>query len=114
MISVVIPALNAEASLPDTLSALIPATVEGIVREVILVDGGSDDHTREIADAAGADVLVAEPITVADNRAIRPADRGGEVPKQLDVGVGRGFPVLRRVRVDHEAQRARGIDTGRR
>jgi rSAM/selenodomain-associated transferase 2 len=61
MISVVIPALNAEACLPDTLSALIPATVEGIVREVILVDGGSEDHTREIADAAGAEVLVASP-----------------------------------------------------
>jgi rSAM/selenodomain-associated transferase 2 len=61
MISVVIPALNAEASLPATLSALIPATVDGLVREVILVDGGSEDATREIADAAGAQVLLASP-----------------------------------------------------
>jgi len=61
MISVVIPALNAQAFLPDTLSALIPATVEGLVREVILVDGGSTDQTRELADAAGAEVLSARP-----------------------------------------------------
>jgi rSAM/selenodomain-associated transferase 2 len=61
MISVVIPALNAEASLPDTLSALIPATVEGLIREVIIVDGGSKDGTRAIADGAGADILITNP-----------------------------------------------------
>jgi rSAM/selenodomain-associated transferase 2 len=61
MISVVIPALNAEASLPATLSALIPATVDGLVREVILVDGGSQDRTCEIGDAAGAHVLAVSP-----------------------------------------------------
>ncbi len=61
MISVVIPTLNAEASLPDTLSALIPAAVEGLVREVVIVDAGSADGTREIADAAGAEVVDASP-----------------------------------------------------
>jgi rSAM/selenodomain-associated transferase 2 len=61
MISVVIPTLNAEASLPDTLSALISATVDGLVREVVVVDAGSSDRTREVADAAGAEVLVASP-----------------------------------------------------
>ncbi len=59
MISVVIPALDAEATLPDTLSALIAASVDGLVREVIVVDGGSKDATREIADWAGADVIAA-------------------------------------------------------
>ncbi len=61
MISVVIPTLNAEANLPDTLSALIPATVDGLVREVIIVDAGSSDSTREIADAAGAEVVATSP-----------------------------------------------------
>jgi rSAM/selenodomain-associated transferase 2 len=61
MISVVIPTLDAEATLPDTLSALIPASLDGLVREVIVVDAGSKDHTREIADWAGADVIETGP-----------------------------------------------------
>ena len=61
MISVVIPALDAEATLPDTLSALVPASVDGLVREVIVVDAGSKDRTRDVADWAGADVVAAGP-----------------------------------------------------
>jgi rSAM/selenodomain-associated transferase 2 len=57
MISVVIPVLNDESVLPATLTALVPAAVEGIVREVIVVDGGSKDASAEIADRAGADVI---------------------------------------------------------
>ena len=54
MISVIIPTLNAEAGLAETLTALVPATVEGLVREVIVVDGGSTDRTSAIADQSGA------------------------------------------------------------
>jgi rSAM/selenodomain-associated transferase 2 len=57
MISVVIPALNAQAHLPATLLSLIPAALEGLVSEVVVSDGGSADATREIADAAGARVV---------------------------------------------------------
>ena len=53
MISVIIPTLNAESGLAATLTALVPATVDGIVREVIVVDGGSTDRTAAIADDAG-------------------------------------------------------------
>ncbi len=60
-ISVVIPALNAAETLPATLAALAPAAVEGLVREVILVDGGSDDATRATAEAAGARVIETAP-----------------------------------------------------
>ena len=61
MISVVIPTLNAEAVLADTLSALIPAVVAGIVREVVIADGGSNDRTKRIADASGATLIESPP-----------------------------------------------------
>jgi rSAM/selenodomain-associated transferase 2 len=54
MISVIIPTMDAEAGLAETLTALVPATVEGLVREVIVVDGGSTDRTGVIADQSGA------------------------------------------------------------
>lgn len=60
MISVVIPTLNAQADLTATLAALVPGAVEGLVREVIIADGGSSDDTREIADISGADFIRAE------------------------------------------------------
>jgi len=59
MISVVIPTLDDEATLPDMLSALVSASVDGLVREVIIADAGSKDATREIADCAGAEVVAA-------------------------------------------------------
>jgi rSAM/selenodomain-associated transferase 2 len=53
MISVIIPTLNAEAGLAQTLAALVPAALDGLIREAIVVDGGSGDRTAEIADEAG-------------------------------------------------------------
>lgn len=60
MISVVIPTLNAEATLARCLTALVPAAVDGVVREVIIADGGSTDATAAIADEAGATLLQAD------------------------------------------------------
>ncbi len=57
MISVVIPTFNSEACLPHALAALVPAAVEGVVREVIVVDGGSTDGTYQVAEASGARFL---------------------------------------------------------
>ncbi|MDP1737618.1 MAG: glycosyltransferase [Caulobacter sp.] len=54
MISVVIQTLNNQATLPACLAALVPAAVDAIVREVIIVDRGSTDATLEIAEDAGA------------------------------------------------------------
>ncbi len=60
MLSVVIPTLNAEEGLPRCLNSLIQATIQGLVREVIIADGGSTDGTTEICDAAGAALVTAE------------------------------------------------------
>ena len=57
MISVVIPTLNAERELPRCFDSLITAAVRGVVREVIVTDGGSSDATLAIADAAGAHIV---------------------------------------------------------
>ena len=59
MISVIIPTLNAERTLGPTLAALVPAVVEGIVQEAIVVDGGSTDETCVIAEAAGTQLIEA-------------------------------------------------------
>ncbi len=56
MISVVIPTLNAQTALPRCFDSLIGATVRGLVKEVIVADGGSTDDTLTIADAAGCHV----------------------------------------------------------
>lgn len=53
MLSVVIPTENSEEGLARTLASLVPAAAEGIVREVVVVDAGSTDGTRVVADAAG-------------------------------------------------------------
>lgn len=60
MISVIIPTFDAEAHLPHALTALVPAAIKGVVREVIVADGGSRDATEAVADAAGAVWLTAE------------------------------------------------------
>ncbi len=58
-VTVVIPVLNAERSLAKTLTALVPAVVSGLVRDVVVVDGGSTDATGRIAGEAGAQFIEA-------------------------------------------------------
>ena len=56
MISVVIPAHNSQSALPRCFDGLIGATVRGLVKDVVVADGGSADATLTIADAAGCHV----------------------------------------------------------
>jgi glycosyltransferase involved in cell wall biosynthesis len=58
MITAIIPTHNAASTLAACLESLVPAAVEGLVREVLIVDDGSTDKTLPIAEGAGADVVL--------------------------------------------------------
>jgi len=79
-LSVIIPTLNAEEDLPATLSALSEGLQSGLIRELIISDGGSQDSTAAIADAAGAIWVTGGP------------SRGGQLRR--GVAVARGAYVL--------------------
>ena len=53
-LSIIIPTLNAASGLPECLQALMPGLELGLIREVIVSDGGSDDATPRIAGDTGA------------------------------------------------------------
>jgi rSAM/selenodomain-associated transferase 2 len=71
MLSVVIPVLNAAASLPATLASVSEAD------EVVVVDGGSDDGTCAVAGRLGARVIAA-PRGRGSQLAVGTAEAGGE------------------------------------
>lgn len=58
MISVVIPTHESERALAHTLAALVPGALDGVVREVIVADAGSQDGTAKVADVAGCRFMV--------------------------------------------------------
>ncbi|MEO8158099.1 MAG: TIGR04283 family arsenosugar biosynthesis glycosyltransferase [Betaproteobacteria bacterium] len=58
MLSVIVPVLNEARQLPDALGALRPLIQAGT--EILIVDGGSQDDSVAITQAAGFRVIVAE------------------------------------------------------
>ena len=60
-ISVIIPTLNAAAGITPTLAALAEGLDAGLIGELIIVDGGSDDEIETIADDIGARFAAAPP-----------------------------------------------------
>lgn len=81
-ISVVIPTLNAAPQLAACLAALIEGLEAGLIRELIVSDGGSSDDTTTLADAWGAQVVVG------------PASRGGQLQRGVAAAQGRWLLVL--------------------
>lgn len=71
-ISVVIPTLNAADALAETANALLPGIGDGLVRELVISDGGSKDRTREIARELGARFVSG------------PAGRGGQIARGVE------------------------------
>lgn len=61
MISVIIPTLNDAQALTRTLPPLVHGVADGLIKQVIISDGGSKDETLEIAEAAGADIVSGAP-----------------------------------------------------
>lgn len=60
-ISVIVPTLNAEATLGACFGALMEGLEAGLIRELIVSDGGSRDATGAAAQAWGADVVQGAP-----------------------------------------------------
>jgi glycosyltransferase involved in cell wall biosynthesis len=57
MITAIFAARDVEMPLAHALHALVPAAAEGVLREVLVIDGGSSDGTAVVADAAGCDIV---------------------------------------------------------
>ena len=55
-ISVIIPTLNSEFQLPLTLWSIMEGVDAGLIREVIITDGGSIDKTQNISLNWGAEL----------------------------------------------------------
>jgi rSAM/selenodomain-associated transferase 2 len=60
-ISVIIPTLNIAPHLGEILTRLMEGVNGGIVRELIISDGGSNDGLKELADELGAEFILGEP-----------------------------------------------------
>ena len=60
-LSIIVPTLNAANALPGLLNDLMHGVEVGLIRDLVIVDGGSDDQTCQIAREAGADLLSTSP-----------------------------------------------------
>ncbi|MEM6487998.1 MAG: TIGR04283 family arsenosugar biosynthesis glycosyltransferase [Pseudomonadota bacterium] len=58
-VSVVVPTYQAAAQIGPTLADLADGVLAGVVRDLVIADGGSSDAVAEVADAAGARLIVA-------------------------------------------------------
>ncbi|GGH12109.1 glycosyl transferase [Alsobacter metallidurans] len=59
MLSVIIPVLDDEPALLDTVAALVPAAAEGVVRDMWLVAPRLEGYPAVVADAAGCGIVEA-------------------------------------------------------
>jgi glycosyltransferase involved in cell wall biosynthesis len=84
-VSIVLPALNERGFIRDALDSLAAQDEEGII-EILVVDGGSTDGTREIVEAFGAPVLLLDNprITAAAAMNIGIAAAHGDVVCRAD------------------------------
>lgn len=60
-LTIVIPTLNAATALPACARALMPGLQAGLIRGLVVSDGGSDDGTLAVAGGLGAVVVQGAP-----------------------------------------------------
>jgi len=76
MLSVIIATNDSERELVATLAALVPGATAGVVREVIVADGGSRDETEQVADIAGCVFFKSDQVLGARLKAAAAMARG--------------------------------------
>ena len=60
MLSVIIATHDSERTLMPTLAALVPGAMTGLVSDVVVADGGSQDDTEVVAEHAGCKFMMVE------------------------------------------------------
>lgn len=65
-LSIVIPVLNSEKTLPECLAAINRQTLSRSDYEIVLADAGSVDRTVEIAQESGVDTIVPNPLKTGE------------------------------------------------
>ena len=75
-LSIVIPTLNAMEVIGPTLGSIAPGLQAGLIKELVISDGGSSDAVAEVAEELGA-ALVAGP-----------AGRGGQLRRGAEAASG--------------------------
>lgn len=61
-LSIVITTLNCQSLIGDCLSRIIDQDYPRDLVEILVMDGGSDDRTRDIARGFGARVIINSPL----------------------------------------------------
>jgi rSAM/selenodomain-associated transferase 2 len=81
-LSIVIPTLNAASELGPTLTCLMEGVEAGLVRDLVISDGGSSDDTMALAEEWGATCVTG------------PAGRGGQLARGVEAAQGRWILAL--------------------
>lgn len=87
-LAIVIPAWNEEGSLASMIGSLRKLVIPGVSLDIIVVDDGSVDHTREVALRCGA-YVVSHPFNLGIGMAVQTGfkiaiERGAELVVQMD------------------------------
>ena len=116
-ISVIIPTLNAEDELPGCWASLMEGVQAGLIRELIVSDGGSQDETCALAREVGAQLVEVAPSRGAQlQRGCRLAKGDWLLILHADTELETGWTGPVRAHLDHDTAayfklrfRARGV-----